>query len=90
MVREKNKDLNSHENEKVLSKPAKRAFIQELEEELKKRKMSKSDLAKIMNTSRASVNRILDPNKPSNIKSLISAANAVGKNIEISIVDGGE
>lgn len=65
---------------------AKYAFVMQLEDEMKKQKLTKDELAKRMETSRSSLDRLLDPNKSSNIRSLINAAAAVGKQIRIHII----
>ena len=64
---------------------AKRVFVFELEQAMKKRKISKTELAKLLHTSRSAVNRILNPNKPSTLKSLCGAARAVGKKVHIHV-----
>ncbi len=65
---------------------AKRVFVYQLEKELKKQNLSKTDFAYMMGTSRSAVNRILDPNKPSNLKSLAVAARTVEKHLTIKLV----
>lgn len=71
--------------EECKEEAAKRVFVWQLEQEMKKQKLSKEALAQRMHTSRAAVNRILDPNKPSTLRSLTSAARAVGKNLKIKL-----
>jgi antitoxin HicB len=61
----------------------KRVIAFQLEQELKKQKMTKTALAKKMKTSRASVDRLLDPKKTCTLKSLIQAAFALGKELQI-------
>ena len=63
----------------------KRVIAFQLEQELKKQKMSKSQFAKKMKTSRAAVNRLLDPAKSCSLKSLITAVAALGRHLEIRI-----
>ena len=62
---------------------AKRVFVFELEQAMKKGKINKSQLAELLHTSRSAVNRILNPYEPSTLKSLCGAARAVGKKIQI-------
>ena len=62
---------------------AKRAFVQQFKKEMKRQEMTKSELAQ---TSRSSVNRLLDPSQPSNLKTLIGAARAIGKHLQLCIV----
>lgn len=63
----------------------KRVLSFQLEKELKKQKLTKTELAKRMHTSRAAVNRILDPEKTCSLKSLAIAVSALGKQLEIRI-----
>ena len=65
---------------------AKYAFIMQLQDEMEKQKLTKEEFAKRMGTSRSALDRLLDPNKSSNIRSLINAAAAVGKQLRISIL----
>lgn len=79
-------NVNVQQTNKITPDNGKSEFIRQLEEELKNKQLSKADLANLMETSRAAVDRILDPQNPSNLKSLICAAKAVGKDIQIRIV----
>ncbi|NGX47494.1 MAG: hypothetical protein K1000chlam3_00868 [Chlamydiae bacterium] len=72
--------------EEVESVAAKRVFVYQLEKELRRQKLNKADLAERMGTSRSSVSRILDPTKPSTLKSLSEATRAIGKQLRLSIV----
>lgn len=63
----------------------KRVLSYQVEKELKKQKLTKSAFAKKMNTSRAAVDRLLDPKKSCSLKSLVTAAGALGKHLEIRI-----
>jgi antitoxin HicB len=62
---------------------AKYAFSMQLKDEMKKQNVTKDELAHRMHTSRSAVDRILDPNKPSTLKSFYKAAIAVGKPLRI-------
>lgn len=64
---------------------AKYAFTMQLKDEMEKQKVSKEELAHRMHTSRSAVDRILDPNKPSTLKSFYKAAQAMGKHLRISL-----
>lgn len=64
----------------------KRAFVQQFQKEMKRQEMTKTELAERMQTSRSSINRLLDPSQPSNLKTLIGAARAVGKHLQLCIV----
>ena len=64
---------------------AKRFFIFQLEEELKKQKIDKAALAERMETSRSAVDRILDPESPSTLRAFAKAARALGKHLKIGL-----
>ncbi|MBT3393539.1 MAG: XRE family transcriptional regulator [Waddliaceae bacterium] len=64
---------------------AKRVYVFQLEKELRKQKLKKSDLAERMHTSRSSIERLLDPSLPSTLKSLSGAAIALGKHLRVRL-----
>ena len=60
----------------------------QFQEELKRRRMSNSKLAKLMGTSRAQVDRLLDPAKGNvTLSTIVRAAGAFGKTLSVQIVD---
>ena len=61
----------------------KRVVAFQIAEEMKKQKLTKTKFAKMLKTSRAAIDRLLDPKKSCSIKSLAMAAAALGKNLEI-------
>lgn len=65
--------------EECKEEAAKRVLVWQLVQEMRKQHLTKEEFAKRMHTSRAAVNRILDPRKPSTLRSLNAAARAVGK-----------
>lgn len=65
---------------------AKYAFVMQLQDEMKRQELTKEDFAKRIGTSRSALDRLLDPSKSSNIRSLIHAAAAVGKHLRISMI----
>lgn len=65
---------------------AKYAFVMQLQDEMEKQKLTKEEFARRIGTSRSSLDRLLDPNKPSNIRSLVNAAAVVGRHLRISMV----
>lgn len=65
---------------------AKYAFVMQLEDEIKKQKLTKEEFAKRMGTSRSALNRLLDPSQPSNLKSLVNAALAIGRHVRVSLI----
>lgn len=64
----------------------KRAFVIQLEAEMKKKKIGKSRLAKIMKTSRTAIERLLDPCQPSTLTTLTVGAMALGKNLSLTLI----
>ena len=64
----------------------KRVLAYQIEQEMKKQEINKSKMAKLMHTSRTSVDRLLDPmNKSLTISTLEAATQALGKKLNISI-----
>ena len=57
----------------------------QIAQEMKKQKLTKTKFAKMLKTSRTAIDRILDPKKSCSLKSLVMAATALGKSIEIRI-----
>lgn len=64
---------------------AKRVFVFQMEKEMKKQRIDKAQLAEKMETSRSAVDRILDPDSPSTLRTFAKAARAVGKHLRISL-----
>ena len=66
----------------------KRVLAFELEKSMKKARLTKAAMAKRMGTTRAQVDRILNPDNPSTtLQTLVKAADAVGKRVKISLVN---
>lgn len=64
----------------------KRVIAYQLEQEMKSQNITKTKMAEMMNTSRAVVNRLLNPDNSSlTLHTLQSATNALGKKLNISI-----
>lgn len=64
----------------------KRVIAWQIEEAMKQHAISKTDLARRMKTSRASINRLLDPSNPSiSLITMEKAAHALGKRLEIQL-----
>lgn len=64
---------------------AKRVFVFQMEKEMKKQGIDKAELADRMETSRSAVERILDPDSPSTLRSFAKAACALGRHLKISL-----
>lgn len=65
----------------------KRVIAYQLEEEMKVQNITKTKMASMMNTSRAVVNRLLNPDNSSlTLNTLENATKVLGKKLKISIV----
>jgi len=69
--------------EECHTEAVKRVIALQLEDELKKQKLTKFRFAQRMKTSRSAVDRLLDPKRTCTLKSLILAALALGKKLEV-------
>lgn len=64
----------------------KRVIAFQLEQEMKEKKLSKAALARRMNTSRAALGRLLDPENPSvTLLTLENAARALDKTLTVQM-----
>lgn len=74
--------------EEVTAKAIKRALAEQLLDGMAEHSMNKVAMAKRMDTSRSQVDRLLDPdNLKIQFDSLVRAAAAVGKSVEIRLID---
>jgi len=65
---------------------AKRVIAFQIAQEMKKAHLTKSELARRMNTSRPAVERLLDPaNRSVTLSTLERAASAVGKKLKVEL-----
>ncbi len=65
----------------------KRVLAYELERNMQKAQLTKTDMAKRMGTTRAQLDRLLNPENPATtLQTLVKAASAVGKRVKISLV----
>ena len=72
--------------EEVQAKALKRALAEQLEESMQAAKLTKLAMARKMATSRSQLDRVLDPSNVSvQLDTLIKAARALGKEVEIKI-----
>ena len=73
--------------EEVASAAIKRVLARQLEAAMKEKKVSRSEMARQMHTSRAALNRLLDPENASvTLNTLFKAATAVGREIRLELV----
>ncbi len=64
----------------------KRVIAHQIQKEMEERCISKSALARMMQTSRSSLDRLLDPENPSvSLLTLESAALALGKKLKVQL-----
>ncbi len=74
--------------EEVNAKAVKKVLAWQLAQALEKKSVTKTELASRMHTSRAAVNRLLDPDNPSlNLQTIEKAARALGKKLTIQLVE---
>ena len=74
--------------EKVTAVALKRVIAWQIAQEMKAQKVTKTELAKRMKTSRAALNRLLDEEDPSlTLTTLASAAAALGKKVNLKLAD---
>ena len=65
----------------------KRVLACELERNMRKAQLTKTDMARRMGTTRAQLDRLLNPENPATtLQTLVKAASAVGKRVKISLV----
>lgn len=74
--------------EVATAKAIKSTLAWQLREAMKEQHISKVGLAKRMKTSRAQLDRLLDPDNASvTLRTLTSAAESLGKTVKINLVD---
>ncbi len=74
--------------EEVNAKAVKKVLAWQLAQALATKNVTKTELASRMHTSRAAVNRLLDPDNPSlNLQTIEKAARALGKKLAIQLVE---
>jgi predicted XRE-type DNA-binding protein len=65
----------------------KRVLAHQLSQEMKRQNLTKTEMAKQMQTSRAQLNRLLDPEKTGvSIDTITRAASVVGRQLRIELV----
>lgn len=66
----------------------KRVLAHDLERGMRRAQLTKTAMAKRMGTTRAQLDRLLNPDNPATtLQTLVKAAGAVGKRVRISLVD---
>ena len=65
----------------------KRVLARQLIEEMKRQNLTKTEMARLMQTSRAQLDRLLDPEKTGvSIETITRAASVVGRQLRIELV----
>ncbi len=73
--------------EEVTSAAIKEVIAEQLATEMKSKGISKTQMAEMMNTSRAQIDRLLDPqNNSATLETLMRAAKMVGRNLRLELV----
>lgn len=73
--------------EEVTAAAVKRVLARQLEAAMTEKEISKTEMARRMNTSRAALNRLLDPdNEAVTLETLQRAAEAVGRHVRLELV----
>ena len=73
--------------DEVTELAVKQVLAYQLAEEMKARKITKTALARQMQTSRSQVGRLLDPEHEGvNLRTIIKAARVVGRRLELQLV----
>ena len=66
----------------------KRVIAWQITEEMEQQSLSKTEMAKRMKTSRAALDRLLDPENPSvTLRTMDKAASVLGKRLRVQLVD---
>jgi len=74
--------------EEIEAKALKQVIALLLEQTLEKKQMTRTEFAKKMHTSRAAVNRLLDPeNTAVTLHSIVKATTALGKKLQLRVND---
>jgi len=73
--------------EEVTAAAIKEIIAEQLAEEMKRKGISKTRMAAMMETSRAQVDRLLDPkNSSATLETLMRAAKAVGRELRLELI----
>ena len=73
--------------EQVTAAAIKRVITDQIEEAMAEKRVSRTEMAKRMNTSRASLQRLLDPKNDSvTLNTLFKAATAIGRHVRVELI----
>ena len=73
--------------EQVTAAAIKRVITDQIEEAMAEKRVSRTEMAKRMNTSRPSLQRLLDPKNDSvTLNTLFKAATAIGRHVRVELI----
>ena len=73
--------------EEVTAAAIKRVLARQIEQAMREQQLSKSEMARRMHTSRAALDRLLDPeNDAVTLNTLYKAATAIGRQVRLELV----
>jgi DNA-binding Xre family transcriptional regulator len=73
--------------EQVTAAAIKRVITDQMEEAMAEKRVSRTEMAKRMNTSRPSLQRLLDPKNDSvTLNTLFKAATAIGRHVRVELI----
>lgn len=72
--------------EEVTASAIKRVLARQITDEMNKQSITKSEMARRMDTSRSALERLLDPKSETTLNTLTKAAHAVGRSLRMELV----
>lgn len=72
--------------EEVTASAIKRVLARQITDEMNKQSITKSEMARRMDTSRSALDRLLDPESETTLNTLTKAAHAVGRSLRMELV----
>ena len=72
--------------EEVTASAIKRVLARQITDEMNKQSITKSEMARRMDTSRSALERLLDPKSETTLNTLSKAAHAVGRSLRMELV----
>ena len=72
--------------EEVTASAIKRVLARQITDEMNKQSITKSEMARRMDTSRSALDRLLDPKSETTLNTLTKAAHAVGRSLRMELV----
>ncbi len=72
--------------DEVTASAIKRVLARQITEQMSEQRITKSEMARRMDTSRSALERLLDPERDSTLTTLTKAAHAVGRSLRMELV----